>query len=778
MSSAIPSAVVAAIFAVWILIAAVLVLRSTAAMRRAQRMTAHQHRLTALLETSPAHPLLVRADGRIEGTDALAKLLGFRSLPVRLAELTAPNAGLMADDLARLERAVADTRATGRPARVSLSCEGGMVSVRVDGKPAAPSIAGPGSVLLWVTEISSLNMQLRTIGQERDEALVAFASLSGLIEAAPFPMWFRNNQGAITLVNQAYVTAVESADAGSAIRDGVELVEPVGGQTAAQVAKAAQQAAQPLDRSVPVTVAGQRRIMRVVDVPLGDVGVAGYAIDTQELDDVRTENRRYATAQRDMIERLSASIAQFGPDRTLQFVNLPFRRLFNVDDALAGENPDFTRLLDHLRERRRVPEVRDYPAWRAQRADWFNLTAPVEEDWRLRDSTHLRVVGQPTADGGLLLIVEDRTEQVQLASAADTMLRVRAATFDNLYEGVAVFAPDGRLHLWNQQFRKLWDADEKLLADHPRIDTLMTALSPRLLRPDQGEIMQEVVRTATSQRLRRVGTAEFADGRIFDFSAIPLPDGNGLLIMIDVTDRSRIAMALRERNDALEAGDKIKTAFLSRMSYELRTPLTSIAGFAEMLEAGYAGTLSAPAREYIRAILDSVGVLGGHIDNVLDLAEAESGTLKMSRDTVDVGALVKDTRHRMSDLARREQVALKLSLPRGAVQCAVDPARMKQALDQVWDNAIRSSAQARKSGARVDAKVTRTDAGVEIEVADNGAGVAAELALEAEGHVGGPEFGGFGLALARQIIVNHGGTLETTAVPGTGTTVRIVLPHA
>src|SRR3546814_6461745 len=93
--------------------------------------------------------------------------------------------------------------------------------------------------------------------------------------------------------------------------------------------------------------------------------------------------------------------------------------------------------------------------------------------------THLRVVAQPTPDGGLLLIAEDRTEQVQLAGARDTLLRVRTATFGNLFEAIAVFAPDGRLHLWNQRFRRLWGVDEAALAAHPRVDALMGGLADR-----------------------------------------------------------------------------------------------------------------------------------------------------------------------------------------------------------------------------------------------------------------------------------------------------------
>ena len=73
------------------------------------------------------------------------------------------------------------------------------------------------------------------------------------------------------------------------------------------------------------------------------------------------------------------------------------------------------------------------------------------------------------------------------------------------------------------------------------------------------------------------------DGREFEFAAVPLPDGNALFTMLDITDSRKVEAALRDRNEALEEADRLKTAFVSNMSYELRTPLTSIGGFAEML---------------------------------------------------------------------------------------------------------------------------------------------------------------------------------------------------
>ncbi len=295
-----------------------------------------------------------------------------------------------------------------------------------------------------------------------------------------------------------------------------------------------------------------------------------------------------------MLDRLSAGVAQFARDRGLIFSNQPFARLFALRPDFLADRPEFNRLLDAMRETGHMPEVRDFPEWKKEHDRWFTGgLAAEEEDWLLPGGRHLRVVAQPLPDGGLLLIFEDRTEQLRLASARDTLLRVRTATFDNLFEAVGVFASDGRLHLWNNRFRELWEFEEEQLAGHPRIDSLTAHIGRKLRNSSHAALVRELVRSATVERKQRTGRVAFTDGREFEFAAVPLPDGNALFTMLDVTASRTVEAALRERTQALEQADRLKTAFVSNMSYELRTPLTSIGGFAEMLAGGYAGELDA-----------------------------------------------------------------------------------------------------------------------------------------------------------------------------------------
>jgi len=595
-------------------------------------------------------------------------------------------------------------------------------------------------------------------------------------------MWHRGPDLKMVMVNGAYVDAVEGEDAASVVAEGAELIDEAEGRSPLADAAWVRDQQEASFRTVPATVAGERRMMQVVEIPLGPNGVAGYAIDVEDQERARAELTRFVQAQREMLDRLSAGVAQFGRDRALIFFNEPFAQMFALPADFLADRPEFDRVIDVMRETGNLPEVRDFPDWKEEHRAWFTSGLDAEEeDWLLTGGRHLRVVAQPLPDGGLLTIFEDRTEQIQLASARDTLLRVRSATFDNLFEAVGVFASDGRLNLWNNRFKELWGFDEEQLAKHPRVDTLAPHLSAKLKRASHAGLVRELVRSATVERKQRSGRVSMLDGREFEFAAVPLPDGNALFTMLDISDSRKVEAALRDRNEALEEADRLKTAFVSNMSYELRTPLTSIAGFAEMMSAGYAGDLPPMASEYVTAILDSVVRLSALIDNVLDLTQSDTGGLLLAEEEVDLADLCAELADDTRRLAERQGVELAVQTKASVGLITGDRRRLSQAVANVLRNAIAYT----DKGGRVLLRAEGGRDAARIIVSDNGRGIAAgdqarvfdRFQRTVEGRGEDQASLGLGLPLARQFIEAHGGTIQLQSKLGEGTTITIRLPR-
>ena len=523
-------------------------------------------------------------------------------------------------------------------------------------------------------------------------------------------------------------------------------------------------------------------MLKIVNVPLPTGAVAGFAVDVQDLEDARTELARYIESQRELADRMTAGTAQFDGDRTLSFFNRPFTVMTQLDPEWLAEQPEFDRVIDRMRENQRLPEVRDFPAWKEERRNWFASTEEViEDEWILPDGDHIRVVAQPLPDGGLRLFFEDRTEQLRLASARDTLLRVRAATFDNLYEAISVFASDGRLYTWNRRFSENWDLDEEWLSEHPRVDELVPAMARKLVNPTTAAQIREMVRQTTNERESANGRIAMTDGRNFLFAAVPLPDGNALLTMVDVTDSSRIEAALRERAAALEEADRVKTDFVANMSYELRTPLTSIGGFAELLAGGYAGDLSAKGKDYVAAIVESVDRLSKLINDVLDLTTGDARGVALERERVDVAGLCRAAVETAQARAAEKAQKLETEILPSAGFVFGDARRLRELIEHVLQNAI---AYTDRKG-RISLKAEGGEAEAVITISDNGTGIEAEdvprvfnrFDRVVEAGVRGEAALGLGLPLTRQFIEAHGGTVELASKKGKGTTVTLTVPR-
>jgi two-component system, cell cycle sensor histidine kinase PleC len=262
------------------------------------------------------------------------------------------------------------------------------------------------------------------------------------------------------------------------------------------------------------------------------------------------------------------------------------------------------------------------------------------------------------------------------------------------------------------------------------------------------------------------------------------------MLLLAVVAGHRIQTRTHEANLRLaanaaraESASRAKSEFVANMSHELRTPLNAIIGFSEILAHETFGPLGAERyKEYATDIHASGSHLLAIINDVLDLAKAESGTFKLTVDEIAIEDVLREAISMLRGRAQSAGVKLALTLAPGLPRVSADPLRLKQIVVNLVGNAVKFS----PSGADVmiSARALPKSNEVEISVADTGIGIAAEdmpLVMAPFGQVDSSlarryEGTGLGLPLSQKFAELMGGDLKIESQPGAGTTVRVTFP--
>ena len=196
-----------------------------------------------------------------------------------------------------------------------------------------------------------------------------------------------------------------------------------------------------------------------------------------------------------------------------------------------------------------------------------------------------------------------------------------------------MFGSDGRLKLRNPGYARIWKLNTDQLDGESHISDVLDLTRDLYDYGDDWDAYKARIIALTTERSPSFNRLDRTDDTVLEWASVPLPDGATLMTYLDVTDSNNVELALRERNEALQEADRLKSEFISNVSYELRTPLNTIIGFSELLSAGFLGSLETRQAEYVQGIFDSSQHLLQLINDILDLATIEAGHMQL-----DVGA--------------------------------------------------------------------------------------------------------------------------------------------
>lgn len=634
----------------------------------------------------------------------------------------------------------------------------------VRGPHGAVSVEGrAGGALAWLR---------LTAASPEEAALPSAARLAAFLDASPDPAWIASADGAVQWANKAWLEAVGAKDAQDAAARGLSLDKGVDALAA--------EAANLGDEREAVrwlSVAGRRRSLRITARPLEGGGVGVRTIDCTGAQETQDAFKRHVEAHDETLNHIAEAVAIFGPTRRLVFHNAAFAQVWDLEPAWLAERPTHGEILDRLRQRQRLPETADYARWKTAELARYETLGPQPDDlWNLPDGRTLRLVRQPHPMGGLLLLFSDITGELKLKAQYNAQLQVQQATLDKLNDAVVVFGSDGRLRLYNEAFGRFWtitDEQMKAAGDFEHVvDLCVHRLHDMAFWRD---LKGRVADPDPEARAPTSGEAKTSDNRVVSWQSRPLPDGATLIAFADITDARRLEGALADREAALDSAERLKREFVGNVSYELRTPLTTIIGYSELLDR-MGEAIPDRGRAHLSAVRQAATQLGRSIDDVLDIAAIDAGEMALETGDVRVDELMQQTAERWAPFAEHGKVELVLEIGDDVGLIRGDAKRLGQTLDHLVENALRQT----PPEGRVTLSAVRAAGEVRLSVSDTGRGVP----FHVQAHIfdrfvgrdrGGP---GLGLALVKALVELHGGWVALESEPNNGSTFTCHLPEA
>jgi signal transduction histidine kinase len=712
---------------------------------------------------------------RIYGSPlALASLLRFSDSSMAadaaqriLQGLSAFDAEAATGATTRLAPALTRLRREGAPFSLTVSTPDG-VFVEVDGRTAG------ARAVVWIVDASVRGVEEGGAkGRIEDARQVIARDPAAFLEMwtqAPFMAWRVNAALKLEWANPGYLTALEAKSLDQAIVRNLQL-----DQGASELARKAIESGETVEETRSAVVGGELRTLNIRMSPVVG-GAAGIAIDVTDIEASRELLGRQQRAHDETLNHLAEGVAVFDAQKRLTFYNLAFERTWKLDPAFLADRPSHAAWLDYLKEKRKLPAHANYAEWRAGELALYQEVAELPQDlWVLPDGRMLRVARQRHPNGGLLLIFSDITNEVALKSSYDALLQTQRAALDKLHEAVVVYGLDGRLKLSNAAFQAMWKLEAASIENDMTFERVVEICQPLFHdRAVWAQVRARITDPSPEARTEYRGEMRRSDDTVLKFLTRPLPDGATLVAFQDITADRRVEDALRERAEAFEAADQLKTQFVENVSYQLRDPLQTISGNAELLHHRIYGPLNDRQAAGVEAILESSGSLTKLIENILDVAMVEAGNVELNLGPVDLYETINESVQMAASKARDTEVPIKVKCDPKIGAIEADHKRITQVIVNLLANALKHT----ERGDSITVSAERMDGVVRLVVQDTGKGMAFDAQARAfDSFAAGDRQGaGLGLALVRSFVEMHGGWVALASEPGRGVTVTCHLP--
>lgn len=388
--------------------------------------------------------------------------------------------------------------------------------------------------MIWFRDVSFATNRIKSLEQAKDSIEQKLLLQQDLLDNLPFAVWLRDNNLDIVYCNKKFAEFIPGKSRDDITAEHLEISGTGGESISRTLAARVHNSKRAGKTPAGVVVKGSRIAMEAFEAPfyaeqnLDKTYSAGCLINISELDELRRNLKRYQDAQLEILGTLGTAFAVFNQNMVLEFYNHSFAKLWELDNAWLDNRPAYTAFLDLIREKRLLPEVPDYKAFRHDEQKKFTqIIEPVNDLMHLPNGKTLRRMRAPYPMGGVVFAFEDISDRLAATTAYNALMAVQNEILANLFDAVLVFGTNGRLNFFNDAYLKLWNADKNLLAAEPTFDEVLDSQRPFFAKDEDWDSLKEGIRanilnmTSKTMSLQRrggenltLGVAHLSDGSL------------------------------------------------------------------------------------------------------------------------------------------------------------------------------------------------------------------------------------------------------------------------
>lgn len=633
---------------------------------------------------------------------------------------------------------------------------------------------------LWVQETTDTTKKLASLGEKARELEKENTLFKQAFDSLPFPVWLRSEELQIAACNPAYAKAVHADSPEQAVLLGSELVYEKSPREAKVLAAAARAAGKEKKAREFVVMEGKRRWVEASEIPLpaqlySKNKTIGFVRDITQEQELQNSLRNHIASHNGVLEHLKTAIAVFDADMRLQFYNTSFMNLWDLEAEWLDSSPTYSHVLDMLREKRRLPENRDFSAYKTREIKYFtSLVAATEDILHLPSGMTLRRMLTPHPLGGLLITYEDVTGHLTMERSMTVLNETQYTVINHLREAILLFGRDGRLRLANTAYLTLWQISDSDFNKPPlTIVEVIEKQKPFFENENNWEALKEQLLGVITSHTGEIFQILRPDGKVLEFVAAGLPDGGIFVSFLDVTEEEKSSSLAEEKETLLSRfkqttvqAEKLRAVFLEQLGREINPQLSSLTDAVQKLSDNAGQRLSRRQKTCLQTIFDSSSELKILFDDLADLALIETGSAVLELDSVDVRGLLNGIMNTVKEQAKNKNVSLHLSCPDVLPTLIADKKRLKQVLFYLINNAV--SAAFKDGTVSLSVYTENKNLVIALE----------EKSLDVKNDSDTINFAaqnGFAASLIRSFIEMHGGTLAVSDKKGTKKT-QIYLP--